>query len=735
LSDKEESMSAARNSKQRKHISGNPIAVGRGRPFFASIGCVFAVLLFTAEPALSQLGERPGNSTTMAGSPPKDLSGRSIKNKRVRMVHSTDNALEGTSRYFQDRDPWLAYQRGKNLTQREFRNRDGAFPKVSKFGGELVDGFSPKIVANDQVSCAGCHNFPYREAGAGTNFAKTGGDGRNSPHFFGAGLMETIAIQIRQKMLQQMDRNLDGWVGKAEMDGATVEIRPSSDAAPIPYGRNGDFDGNGKPDLNRIFEIWYVDGAGKRLPGATSLFSANVEGYNLWPVFWGWGEFGGGLNPTNRVFIHDPFNAHTGLPAWDPTTNNDPDGDGLTGVSNAGAQQVFSHKSPEAGVSGKIVNGVTVCLDDIDGDGALEEITQGDIDTIEWYMLNAPPPAAGRRTARTERGREVFESVGCAECHVPDWYIEPAATDSEKSHDRFAGDRRFFHLETIYSETNERLEGTLVDLTTLEGGVHTPRRDGFLVRGIFTDFRHHNMGDSYGQRQFDGSLIEEWRTAPLWGVGSSGPWDHDGASFDLYSSILRHGGSESEAASSVTLFKAASEEDREALIAFLSGLVLYQVEELPCDIDGDGQIGENFMVAGKNVGTERLNAEFLFETPVEIEGEVLAPDGTTLNSLAVMNVDEAYGQDLAWIADRDDDGWPDVMDGAPDTTGYLDGKTSVPVFLNSDLNGDGAIDATDLLMFRSVWQGGSLNLKGKARSPEEEPGPSLSTDRGLMGRD
>ena len=665
-------------------------------------GCLvsFCFLVYP-QPVLAQLGERPSGSTAVQGDPPKDLSGFSIKNKRVRMIHSKDNSLEGTSKYFQDRDPWLAYQRGKNLTLREFRSRDGIFSEVGKFGGGLVDGFTPKLVANDQVSCAGCHNFPYREAGAGTNFAKTGGEGRNSPHFFAAGLMEMMAIQLRQKMLKQVDANLDGWIAKTEMDGATVEVAPVTGTAPLSFGKNGDTNADGKPDLNRIFEFWYVDASGKRIASATSLNSAGVEGYNFWPVFWGWGEFDNGLNPTNRVFLHDPYNAHGGLPSWDATTNDDPDGDGLTGISNAGAQQVFSHPSPEKGLALKQINDVTISLDDSDGDGYLMEITQGDLDLAEWYMLNAPPPALGHQDAMTKRGRQVMGEVGCTECHVPDWYIEPAGPEATNPHDRFAGDRRFFHVDVIYSETNERLEGSLVDLTTEADGVYTPKRSGFLVKNIFTDFRHHEMGEAFYQHQFDGSQIREWRTAPLWGVASSGPWGHDGGDFSIRENILRHGG---EAQASVDAFKAATPEDQAGLISFLHSLVLYQVEVLPCDIDNDGQISESFMVGGKNVGTERLNAEYLFETPVVIEGPVTAPDGLLLVSHAVTNIDESYSQNLEWIADSDNDGWPDKIDEAPNQTGYLDGVRNVPVETYSDLNGDGIINGIDLLLFQEVWQ-------------------------------
>src|SRR5262245_27599574 len=68
----------------------------------------------------AQLGERPGNSQDNPIDVPKDLSGLSIKNPRVRVVHTNDPSLAGGSLYLQQADPWLGYKIGWSLTQREF---------------------------------------------------------------------------------------------------------------------------------------------------------------------------------------------------------------------------------------------------------------------------------------------------------------------------------------------------------------------------------------------------------------------------------------------------------------------------------------------------------------------------------------------------------------------------------------------------------------------------------------
>src|SRR5215468_7394887 len=75
----------------------------------------------------AQLTERPGNSLDNPVDVPRDLSGLSIKIPRIRVVHTTDPALPGGSLYLQQVDPWLGYQWGRTLSQRNFREQDGVY--------------------------------------------------------------------------------------------------------------------------------------------------------------------------------------------------------------------------------------------------------------------------------------------------------------------------------------------------------------------------------------------------------------------------------------------------------------------------------------------------------------------------------------------------------------------------------------------------------------------------------
>ncbi|MBI3607484.1 MAG: hypothetical protein HY207_05930 [Nitrospirae bacterium] len=637
-----------------------------------------------ASAASAQLSERPGTSTdTSLG--PKDLSGKSIKDPRVRVVHSDDPSKEGTSRFLQDYDPWLAYQRGKNLTQREFRARDGVFGRTGFFFEPklLGDRMTPRLGRDHVSSCGMCHNIPYRDAGAGVTFPKGGGEGRNTPHFFGGGLIEMLGLQTRLKVLAVCDPARRGFVAKRDAPTAAILVRPMPGEPPIDYGWCGDRDGDGRPDLNKIFRVWYVDEEGRRVTedengdGVIDLRDGTVAGYNLEMMVFGWGETEGAMAPTLRVFFNDPIDIHSGMQAYDPTIQID-DGahgdeganDGLARVSNAGARQFTIHAPADRGTR---LTASGLSLDDPDGDGFINEISEGDVDLAEWYMLNAPAPGVGRQTSQTRRGRVLLAQWRCTACHTPDWLIEAAAPDQADPYRRYDGDRRFFDLAVAYRETTGRLEGKLVPLAETRQGLTVPRRGAAVVKGLFSDLKHHDMGESFAETLFNGARLTKFRTAPLWGVGTSAPYGHDGRSLTLDDVIRRHGG---EAAESAAAYRRASPRDREALLAFLNSLVLYQNDNLPTDLDGDGVIAPHFIVAGRDTGEERFNPEWLFRTPCKIEGPVRAPDGTHLTSLACVNVVEAYGESLAFLRDTDQDGFPDATDPCPDETDY---QTGCPV--------------------------------------------------------
>jgi len=650
---------------------------------------VAALAAVLGGPVLAQFHERhelPGSDRKNV-----DASGRSPKDFRVRAVHGTSPDREGATFHLITTDPYLAYQVGRNLNMREFRTVDGVLSStpdglagVSNLGGPMPDGQTAKLTLQNHIGCTSCHNIPNGTVGGGMNIAKDSGFGRNTPHYFGAGLIEMLGVQIRTEILETVDTNGDGWISvpEAQAAPASLDILPHPDAAAtLDFGnpRLTD-DTTGTPQLNNVIRVFYVDNVGQHVPGATEVDGVFTFGYNFHVVVFGWGQGSGrdALNPTLRAFLVDAWGTHSGLQAHDPTTMTDLDGDGVSDkLSLPGAPQFpATHPVPDQGatVSGGITWG-GYSLADPDGDGYATEVSEGDLDLAEWFMLNAPAPAFAGTPAEFDDGVARMDAMGCTSCHVPTWKIE--GDDGT-----FAGDRRFFDFETSWNEAEGRLEGKVVEKFQLIGlggdQLHVVNREEFDVAGLFSDLLHHDMGDGFAETGYDGVVNRVFRTTPLWGVGSGWPWGHDGRSLTLEDAILRHDG---EGSASKAAYLAASPADQEALVEFLRKLQLYDVEQLPADIDGDGVISSNHVVEGKLTGPERFNAEWKFDDPLQIQGTFVNEDGEVSFSWAGTNITQAYKLELQYREDRDEedgDGWPDEWDDAPLVKGWYDGVNNPP---------------------------------------------------------
>lgn len=577
--------------------------------------------------------QRPGGAGSDPLEQPRDLSGRSVKTPRVRAIHG--RTLPGSSGWLMEHDPWLAYQRGRDLALREFSRFEGAFGDTGRLGGKTLDDGATPMMSRDNInSCGGCHNVPWRDMGAGITIAKNSGSGRNTPHIFGGGETEMIGEEIRRQLLAQVDRNGNGCIELSEASGPAT-VRPTGPDGPVlDFGRFDDADGDGRPDLNPVVFVWYLDARGKRIAWARDLKEPGVAGYGIEVQVFGHGQRDrighGGLGSTLRHLGSQAWDMHSGLQAHDPTSSTEPNDDGICGVSLVGARQFFSSFTRDIGA---VCTASGISLDDPDRDGVVEEISEGDLDLLEFFLLNHPAP--GRQSGwGVEEGQKRFVQIGCTECHVSDWQVN--------------NDRRFFELQVADGK------GALRRL---------PGHGSAMFRGVFSDFRHHDMGEDFCEMQYDGSTMRRFRTTPLWGVGSTAPYGHDGADLSLDSVIRRHGG---EAAGSRDAYMALTPPERLELQAFLSSLVLYSTERLPCDINGDGRIDDHFMVAGQDTGREVFNPEWLFRTPGQIEGEVVAADGATVVSHALVNLEKAYGMLLPGLRDENGDGFPDVLQRGPD---------------------------------------------------------------------
>ncbi|HVO82268.1 MAG TPA: di-heme oxidoredictase family protein [Terriglobales bacterium] len=111
------------------------------------------------------------------------------------------------------------------------------------------------------------------------------------------------------------------------------------------------------------------------------------------------------------------------------------------------------------------------------------------------FMRLSAPPAPAAPTASTQKGATLFSAVGCALCHSPSLTT---------------GSSRF---------------------TGMSGVTYQP----------YSDFALHHMGSDLADGVSQGAAgPDEFRTAPLWGVGQRLFFLHDGRTSDLLQAIEEH---------------------------------------------------------------------------------------------------------------------------------------------------------------------------------------------------
>lgn len=546
---------------------------------------------------------------------------------RVKVVHSERRDLAGTSANLVYSDPWLAYVLGRALALRTYDAVDGA----SKQAIESVDPAHPAVAVKGQATCASCHGQGRVEGGPGLCRDRSG-KLHDVPHYFGAGQIEMIADAIRRESLQQLDANGDGWISLEEAEGSELWIAPAPGEAKLFFGRGDDLDHDGRPDLDPIFDVWMVDAAGQPLE-SERLSDPLVAGFGLRVA-----PFDHGMRHRTsslRAVVAHALEVPLGVQPHDPSFDGDPDGDGIAGYSIAGALQFTRDRVADRGLQ-RTSTGIS--LDDPDRDGVCEEMSEGEVDLLEWYVLNLPQPAVVEPSGLARRGELLLDDYRCTQCHVSEWSFPGGRVDQGD----VRVDRRFFEARVRQSMISLAMRADIVALT-VPSGTDSPRRFPPLqVHGVFTDLRVHNLGDRAPRLA---------RTRPLWGVGSSAPYLADGSAATLQEAILKHGG---EASASRSSFQSASSEDQAALLAFLQGLVLFRAEDLATSVTdpgevspaGAGHFAPELWTKAYRRCWERQNGQVPFPLPPE-----------------------AYGLDLPFLRDRDHDSLPDAIDPTPDNPG------------------------------------------------------------------
>jgi CxxC motif-containing protein (DUF1111 family) len=235
------------------------------------------------------------------------------------------------------------------------------------------------------------------------------------------------------------------------------------------------------------------------------------------------------------------------------------------------------------------------------------EIDPAVVDFLEFYLLNYFKAGHGEQTNATEDGRRTLEKIGCTKCHVSDLTItrDRRVADVETVFDPIRG-----HFNRLFATAEGRFT-TVQDVPALPS-LKLPQLGTFVVRDIYTDFKRHDIGSHFYEREYDGSVRREFLTTPLWGVGSTAPYGHDGRSINLTEVILRHGG---EALAERNAFADLSVGKQQAVIAFLNSLIIFPPDDTASNLDPGDPSTPGFPQRGH--GSIRLTV--LFNDPRRIE--------------------------------------------------------------------------------------------------------------------
>jgi di-heme oxidoreductase (putative peroxidase) len=513
------------------------------------------VALCHVDPASAQL-------TDLTQTPNAENAGI-VKSLQQQVGSGVGNVMTpGSSTFIIARDPARAVRRGRQLFQRKFTDLQGFGPRAGDGVGNISTNAA--IGAGLIDSCAGCHGRPRGAAGFGGDVV-TRPDSRDAPHLFGLGLQEMLGDEITAELRAIRQ----GAIDQARSTGQPVTRTLSSKG--INYGQI------------RAFADGRVD--------SSSVTGVDAD-LRVKPFF------AQGGTTSIREFVVGAFNDEMGLQAVDPLT-----------AQAAGGARVTTP-------TGMVLNGgtdvvkrslVNTPAEDQDLDGKVNEIPTSLVDFMEFYLFNYFKPAQYQHTNTGQIGQNLLNQVGCTACHIPNLVI--------------TRDRRVADVETSYDPNRGIFNGLYAVasllLTENDDGsgfptIKSPQRNSFMVRNFYADMKRHDVGPAFYERNFDGTLTRQFMTEPLWGVGSSAPYGHDGRSVNLREVILRHGG---EAQASRNAFAALNETSQDAVLKFLGELVLFPPDDTASNLDPGDRNAPGFPQRGH--GSIRLPE--IFNNPAELE--------------------------------------------------------------------------------------------------------------------
>jgi CxxC motif-containing protein (DUF1111 family) len=160
--------------------------------------------------------------------------------------------------------------------------------------------------------------------------------------------------------------------------------------------------------------------------------------------------------------------------------------------------------------------------------------TLSDVEAFSNFMRFLAPPLPAPETPSTMRGYRSFMRVGCGGCHTPAMMTKEAVSGSSKA---FSA-----------ALSNQRV-------------------------ALFSDLLVHHMGSGLADGITQGGAgPDQFRSAPLWGVGQRLFFLHDGRTSNIVTAIEQHSSPGSEANIVVSNFNASPVQVQQDIVNFLRHL-------------------------------------------------------------------------------------------------------------------------------------------------------------------
>ena len=174
---------------------------------------------------------------------------------------------------------------------------------------------------------------------------------------------------------------------------------------------------------------------------------------------------------------------------------------------------------------------------DLDRDGIVNELTEGDITAVTIFQATLDFPdnifSENEEIKSAQlKGKEIFNNIGCASCHMPTlplkslMFVEPGPLNTE--------------ISTTIVESKKTLVVNLEDyVSKLDKD-----KDGNYLIPIWSDLKRHDMGAKLDNERplQKGVPTNYWLTKKLWGFYSEPPFLHHGRANLLNDVIEMHQG-------------------------------------------------------------------------------------------------------------------------------------------------------------------------------------------------